>query len=124
VGVAVIVAVGVAVGVGSGVAVALGVAVAVGVGVAVGDGLGVGVEEMLSTGVDRTGGNSSSGEVSFCGDGVPRGVAVLLGVGDFAAFEGDAEGGGDLRAADGEDFDFGVAVGFGVEVCALRSTPR
>ncbi|PYK32216.1 MAG: hypothetical protein DME57_00695 [Verrucomicrobia bacterium] len=124
VGVAVIVAVGVGFGVGVGVLVGVVLAVGVGVGVPVGDGLGVGVGETVSAGVDRTGGNSSSGEISFCGDGVPRGVAVLLGVGDFAAFDGVAEGAGDLRAADGEDFDFGVAVGFGVGVCALRSTPR
>ena len=53
-----------------------------------------------------------------------RGVALLLGVGDFAAFDGVAEGVGDLCTAAGEDFDFGVGVGFGVGVCALRSTPR
>jgi hypothetical protein len=51
-----------------------------------------------------------------------RGVSVLLGVGDFAALAGIAVG--DLRALDGEDFDFGVVVGLGVGDCALRSTPR
>jgi hypothetical protein len=45
---------------------------------------------------------------------------VLLGVADFAAFDG--VGVGDLRAPDGEDFDLGVGLGTGV--CALRSTPR
>jgi len=104
----------------------VGVAVAVGfgVGVTVGDGIGVEVGETLSTGVDVIGGNSSSGEISFRGDGVARGVAVLLGVGDVAALDGVADAVGDRRAVDAEDFDFGVAVGFGVGVCALRSTPR
>ncbi len=132
VGVGVAVAVGFGVGVpvadGVGVVLAVGVAVAVGVGVGVvvpvNDGIGVEVGETLSTGVDIIGGNSSSGEVSFCGDGVATGVAVLLGVGDFAAADGVADGLDDLRAADGEDFDFGVAVGFGVGICALRSTLR
>jgi len=55
---------------------------------------------------------------------VPRGAAVLLGVGDVPVFDGVADGLGDFRVAGGEDFDFSVAAGFGVGVCALRSTPR
>ena len=96
--------------------------VAVDTGVVVSDGVDVGVEvgDTLSVRVADIGDNSSSGEASFCGDG------VLLGVGDFAAFDGVTVGVGvrDLGGSAGEDFDFGVDVGFGVGVCALRSTPR
>jgi hypothetical protein len=55
---------------------------------------------------------------------VLEGVAVLLGVGDLTAFDGVADGVGNLRAAGGEDSDFGLGGGFGVGVCAPRSTPR
>jgi hypothetical protein len=48
----------------------------------------------------------------------------MLGVGDVAVFDGVADGLADPRVAGGEDFDFSLAVGFGVGVCALRSTPR
>jgi hypothetical protein len=83
-----------------------------GVGVDVGDGVGVGVTLSLPTDDDR-----AAGEISFCGEG------VLLGVADVAAFDG--VGVGDLRAPDGELFDFGVGVGvgLGIGVCSLRSTP-
>jgi hypothetical protein len=81
---------------------------------AVGDGVGAG--RMLSLPAEDIGDDCAAGEISFCGDG------VLLGVADFAAFDG--VGVGDLRAPDAEDFDFGVVVGLGAGVCALRSTPR
>jgi hypothetical protein len=87
---------------------------------AVGDGDGDGVDVGVGAGVtlslpaEDVGDVCAAGEISFCGDG------VLLGVADFAAF--DSVGVGDLRATDGEEFDFGVGVGAGV--CALRSTPR
>ena len=79
-----------------------------GVGVDVGDGVGVGVTLSLPTDDDR-----ATGDVSFCGEGVPLGVA------DFSAFDG--VGVGDLRAPDGELFDFagGVGVGRGTGVCSL-----
>ena len=86
--------------------------------------MGVGVVETLSACVEVIGGNSSSGEISFCGDGVALGVAVIPGVGGLTGFDSVADGESDLRAATGEDFDFGFAVGFGVGVCALRSMPR
>ena len=54
------------------------------------------------------GDDCAGGEISFCGDG------VLLGIADFAAF--DSVGVGDLRAPDGEEFDFGVGVGLGAGV--------
>ena len=47
---------------------------------------------------------------------------MVVGAGDFAALE-DVAGAGDLRGK-AEDFDFGADVGFGVGVCAVRSTPR
>ena len=62
------------------------------------------------------GDDCAAGEISFCEDG------VLPGVADFAVFDG--VGVGDLRAPDGEDFDFVVGVGLCAGVCALRSTPR
>ena len=88
---------------------AVGEGVGEGVGVDVGDGVGVGVTLSLPTDDDR-----ATGEVSFCGEGVPLGVA------DFSAFDG--VGVGELRAPDGELFDFGVGVGVGLGtgVCALR----
>jgi hypothetical protein len=91
---------------------AVGDGVGEGVGVDVGDGVGVGVTLSLPTDDDR-----ATGEVSFCGEGVPLGVA------DFSAFDG--VGVGDLRAPGCDDFDFGVAfgVGRGTGVCSLRSTP-
>ena len=70
---------------------------------------------MLSLAAEGIGDVCAAGGISFCGDG------VLLGVADFAAF--DSVGVGDLRASDGEGFDFGVGVGLGTGVCALRSTP-
>jgi hypothetical protein len=85
---------------------------AVGVGVGVGVGAGV----TLSLTAEDIGDACAAGEISFCGDGVLRGVA------DVAAFDG--VGVGDLRAPDGEEFDFGVGVGLGAGVCVLRSTPR
>lgn len=48
---------------------------------------------------------------------------MVVGAGDFAALEEVADGAGDLRA-DAEAFGFGADVGFGVGVCAVRSTPR
>jgi len=82
--------------------------VAVAVGVGEGDTIGVETEAV----------GDNSGEVSFCGEGVG------LGVGDTAAFVAAGATVGDLCAAD-EGFFFAVAggVGFGVGVCALRSTP-
>jgi len=81
---------------------------------AVGDGFRAG--GTLSLPAEDMGDDCDAGEISFCGDG------VLLGVADFAAFDG--VGVGDLRAPDGEEFGFGVGVGLGAGVCALRSTPR
>lgn len=78
-----------------------------------GDGVGVGGLFSLST--EGIGDDCAAGEISFCG------VGVLLGVGDFAAFDG--VGVGDLRASDGEDFDLGVGGGLGTGVWALRSKP-
>ena len=105
---------GVTVGVAVDVGVAVGVSVSVGVGVDVGDGVGAGVTLALAAG--DVGDGCVAGEICFCGDGVPLGVA------DCTVF--DAVGVGDLRAPDGEDFAFGVGVGLGRGVCALRSTPR
>ena len=87
-----------------------------GEGVDVGDGVGVRVGAGVTLLLD-TEDVGVAGETSFCGD------VVLPGVADVAAFDG--VGVGDLRAPDGELFDFGVAlgVGFGTGVCALRSTP-
>jgi hypothetical protein len=90
---------------------------------AVGDGdgdgvdVGVGVGVTLSLPAEDVGDDRAAGEISFCGDG------VLLGVADFAAFDG--VGVGDLRAPGCDDFDFGVGVGVGLGtgVCSLRSTP-
>ena len=93
----------------------VGVGDAVGVGVDVGDDDGIGVGETLSLAAEDVGDACATGEVSFCGDG------VLLGVADFSAFDGVVVG--DLRAPDGELFDFGVGVGLGTGVCSLRSTP-
>jgi hypothetical protein len=90
-------------------------AVGDGDGVDVGDGFGVGAGETLSLPAEDIGDDCAAGEISFRGDG------VLVGVADFATFDG--VGVGDLRAPDGEDFDFGVGVGLGAGVCALRSTP-
>jgi hypothetical protein len=63
----------------------------------------------LSLTAEDIGNACAAGEISFCGDGVLRGVGV-----------------GDLRAPGGEDFELGVGVGVGLGagVCALRSTPR
>jgi len=86
------------------------------VGDGVGVGVGVGAGETLLLPAEDIGDACAAGEISFCGDG------VLLGVADFAAFDG--VGVADLRAPDGEEFGFGVGVGLGAGVCALRSTPR
>ncbi len=48
---------------------------------------------------------------------------MVLGAGDFVTFDDAADDAGDLRG-DAEDFGFAADVGFGVGVCALRSTPR
>ena len=107
-------AVAVAVGVGVGVGVGVEDGVGDGVGVDVGDGVGEG--DTLSLPGEGVGVDVGVAEISFCGDG------VLLGVADFVGFEG--VGVGDLRVPGGEDFAFGVAVGLGTGVCALRSMPR
>jgi hypothetical protein len=92
-------------------------AVGDGVGEGVGVDVGVGVGDTLSLAGEDTGDACAAGEISFCGEGVPLGVA------DFSAFDG--VGVGELRAPDGELFNFGVAVGVGrgTGVCSLRSTP-
>jgi hypothetical protein len=88
-----------------------------GEGVDVGDGVRVGAGVTLSRNAEDVGDDCTAGEISFCGD------VALLGVADVAAFDG--VGVGDLRAPDGELFDFGVGVGvgLGIGVCSLRSTP-
>ncbi|HWY50158.1 MAG TPA: hypothetical protein VNW72_01620 [Chthoniobacterales bacterium] len=91
-----------------------GDAVGVGDGDELGVVVGVGGTVLFAAGED-VGDGCAAGEISFCGDG------VLLGVADVAAF--DSVGVGDLRAPDGVDFGFGVGVGRGGGVCALRSTP-
>ena len=112
----------VGVGVEDGVGDGDGVGVDVGDGVGDGDGLGVDVGDGVGEGVtlsprgEGVGVDVGAAEVSFCGDG------VLLGVADFVGLEG--VGVGDLRVPGDEDFGFGVAVGLGTGVCALRSMPR
>jgi hypothetical protein len=88
------------------------------VAVGVAEGTDVAAGEILSAWVEDIGGSSSSGELSFWGDGVVRGVALLAGAGDFTALDEVADGVGDLRAS-ARDFDLGAGVGFGVGVWAL-----
>jgi hypothetical protein len=99
-------------GTGDIVAVGDGDGVGVGEGVDVGDGVGAGVT--LSLNAEDVGDACTAGEISFCGEG------VLLGVADVGGFDG--VGVGDLRTL--AAVDFGVGVGLGAGVCALRSTPR
>lgn len=101
---------------GVGVGDCVGTGVDVGVGIAV----CVGVGEGDAVAVETEGVGDDSGEVSFCGE------SIGLGVGDAVAFVGVAVTVGDLRSVEADGFFFGVAVGvgFGVGVCALRSTPR
>jgi hypothetical protein len=97
--------------------------VAVAVAVAVAEGSDVAAGETLSARVADIGGSSSSGELCFCGDGVVRGFALLLGGAGFGGLDEVADAVGDLRG-DAADFDLSAGVGFGVGVCALWSALR
>jgi hypothetical protein len=78
----------------------------------------VGRGEALGLATEEVGDEGGVGDFSSFPNG------VLLGVADFAGFDGAVVG--DLRASADVGFDFALAVvvGLGVGVCALRSTPR